>query len=126
MQAETVGAIAGVRERVRFPVRSPRTCAARLQPDGTHPRHELFPSQDSKLRTEAMMTSREDRIKERAKKVKEDEGISHGRDPENTDPEMLEGEDAEAVRANKDMKRKRQESSDDDPPLITGGRLPPD
>ena len=72
------------------------------------------------------MTSREDRVDERAKKIKAEEGASHGRNPETMDPEMLEGEDAETVRANKEMKREGPGSSDDAQGLTPGERLPPD
>ncbi|WP_375262695.1 hypothetical protein [Palleronia sp.] len=72
------------------------------------------------------MSSGKDRVDERAEQIREEEGASHGRDPESMDPEMLEGEDAETVRANKEMKRKGPGPSDDAQELKPGERLPPD
>lgn len=72
------------------------------------------------------MSSGKDRIDERAEKIRDEEGASHGRNPETMDPEMLEGEDAETVRANKEMKRKGAGSSDDGQVLPPAERLPPD
>ena len=72
------------------------------------------------------MSSRKDRVGKRANQIREEEGASHGRNPETMDPEMLEGEDAETVRANKEMKRKGPGSSDDAQALTPGARLPPD
>lgn len=72
------------------------------------------------------MNSKQERIDERAKRIQEEEGASHGRDPENLDPEMLEGEDAETVRANKAIKGENPANSDDEQTFKPGERLPPD
>lgn len=93
---------------------------------GTYPRHRMFLRQATNRSMEAIMTSRKDRVEERAKQVKKEEGVSHGRNPENMDPETLEDEDAETVRANKEMKRKVAGSSDDSQVRIPGERRPPD
>lgn len=82
-------------------------------------------SEDIKRSTETIMSSRQERVHDRAKRIKEEEGASHGRDPENLDPEMLEGEDAETARANKAMKRDR-DGSDETQTFKPGERLPPD
>ena len=72
------------------------------------------------------MSSRQERIDERAKQVRKDEGASHGRNPETLDPEMLEGEDAEIVRANKEISRGDSDHDEHALPLRPHDRLPPD
>ncbi len=72
------------------------------------------------------MDDREERIAERAKRITKEEGASHGRDPENMDPEMLEGEAADIVRANKAMKQGGEAEPDEAQPLTPAERLPPD
>lgn len=72
------------------------------------------------------MSSRQERADERAKRIREEEAASHGRDPENPDPDMLEGEDAETVQANKAISGHDPENRGDEPILKPGQRLPPD
>ena len=72
------------------------------------------------------MSSRQDRVEERAKRIQKEEGASHGRDPENLDPEMLGGEDAQTTRANKAMAHPEEDPSEDKQSLAPGERLPPD
>ncbi|WP_282026261.1 hypothetical protein [Limimaricola cinnabarinus] len=75
------------------------------------------------------MSSREDRVGKRARQIREEEeeeGACHEHNPETMTSKMLEGEDAETVRANKEMKRKGSGSSDDAQTLTPGAHLPPD
>ena len=74
------------------------------------------------------MSSKNERIKEREELIRRQEGGSHGRDPENLDPEMFEGEEAEIIRANKAAKRKIGDSggSENKQALRPDERLPPD
>lgn len=71
------------------------------------------------------MSSEQERIEERAKRIIKEEGPSHGRDPEDMDPVMLEGEDADTVAANKAISRGGRDETNEAPGLAPGLRLPP-
>lgn len=86
----------------------------------------MFKAQSVKRSMETSMSSKQERIDERVKRIREEEEVSHGRNPENLDPEMLDEEDAETVRANKAIRRHDQDRPVDEQPLKPGERLPPD
>jgi hypothetical protein len=75
-----------------------------------------------------MMQDDSEQVGQRAERIRREEGISHGRNPEAADPEMLEGEEADVVRANKAISRGegRPQKSDDPQDLTPDERFPPD
>ncbi|MBM3606477.1 MAG: hypothetical protein FJX25_17660 [Alphaproteobacteria bacterium] len=74
---------------------------------------------------EAIMSTEQDRIEKRAQRIRKEEGASHGRNPEDMDPVMLDKEDADTIAANKAISRGGEKEADSVPGLAPGLRLPP-